>query len=96
MNKNIFSILSFIMPFAGFVWIGFYSYVIIMLRMFYSILPRSLAMGLYLPFLAGVVFGVIGLSREEKRKGFAIAGIILSALFAFFIWFVIGAFMSIT
>lgn len=81
-KRKLFSILSFIMPFANVVWmmtgVG---------EMFYYITnaPISFMQGTtYLFPLLGVVFGIIGLVRKENGKGYSITGIVLSSLLALF------------
>jgi len=45
---------------------------------------------LVLPGLAGVVFGVLGVAKNESQKWIAITGIILNGLFAAFMTFVLS------
>lgn len=44
---------------------------------------------LILPGIAGVVFGILSLRRNEQKPGMAIVGITLNALFAVFHMFVL-------
>lgn len=47
-----------------------------------------------LPFifgLVGVILGIIGISRQEEKKGCAIAGIILGIISVLYAFFVSGA-----
>ncbi len=81
-KRKIFSILSFIMPF-----VSVFLTIIGGGEMFGLLIdaPLFVMRSSILVFpLAGIIFGIIGLTRKENGKGFAIAGILLNFLLALF------------
>ena len=77
------SILSFIMPIWSYIW------AIYIHDLSYYILSPQVAFYLtYIFLLVGIIFGIVGLAKQKKSKGFAIAGIILSILGILSVWLI--------